>query len=110
MSEKEAQYISIHIGLALGMSNKLFYCSQGLDNHCIFEICFDKRKPHKSQKSFGIRCCSNIVNNTISTCFDCLNTNEIEKESSSMTKFQYFCHWPINVWLSPFDLGITVSY
>ena len=53
MSEKEAQYISIHIGLALGMSNKLFYCSQGLDNHCIFEICFDKRKPHKSQKSLA---------------------------------------------------------
>ena len=97
MSEKEAQYISIHIGLALGMSNKLFYCSQGLDNHCIFEICFDKRKPHKSQKSFGIRCCSNIVNNTISTCFDCLNSNKKEKESSSMTKFQYFCHLPINV-------------
>ena len=73
MSEKEAQYISIHIGLALGMSNKLFYCSQGLDNHCILEICFDKRKPHKSRKEF-LAFTANIVNNSISKCFDCLHS------------------------------------
>ena len=84
MSEKYIPYISINIGLALGISNKLLHCSQERqEKHWyLCKICFDNGKPHKSQRVLAFAVA--IVNKTISTCFDCLDSCNIRLRKNAI--------------------------